>query len=75
VVAPRFRDLGIAKALLRDLLANKPSGGVFATTGADNPMMQEILKNSGFEILGWPFPGVRTPGKNVLWVRHAADTD
>ncbi len=67
VVVPECRGLGIAKTLLRELLTKNTGGGIFATTSADNQFMQRILRHSGFEVLGKPFPSPRKKTNNYLW--------
>jgi len=67
VVVPECRGLGIAKTLLRELLAKNASSGTFATTSTDNQSMQKILRDSGFEVLGEPFPSPRKETNNCLW--------
>jgi GNAT superfamily N-acetyltransferase len=69
VVLPQFRGLGIAKSLLRELLAKNAATGTFATTNEDNRFMQKILQDSGFQLTGQPFRSRRKQTSNYLWVR------
>jgi GNAT superfamily N-acetyltransferase len=66
-VVPECRGLGIAKTLLHALLAKQEDNGTFATTRADNPFMQRILRDSGFEVLGEPFSSPRHETSVYLW--------
>jgi GNAT superfamily N-acetyltransferase len=73
--AAQFRGRGIATALLGELLAKNSGEGIFATTNAENHIMQKILRDSGFEMAGQPFPSDRTDAINVLWVKRAKESN
>lgn len=68
-VLPEFRGLGIAHTLLRELLVKSNDRNIFATTAANNQVMERILKRSGFEQMGQHFQGEQSNANIRLWVR------
>jgi GNAT superfamily N-acetyltransferase len=66
-VVPAHRGDRVGEALCRQLLADAPSAGLFATTRANNALMIEILLALGFARAGNPYP--RRNEELVLFLR------
>lgn len=68
-VDPRFRNLGIARHLLTDLLATVEQMPVYATSRLGNAGMQACLNHLAFRPLGGHYPSKQSADRIQLFVR------